>query len=830
MNSPLLDSFRNLRAISIGGLLLLALASVQAQAVPERYFFSHLAGPLGGPGYVDGNGPTVRFNLPNGIAADGAGNVYVADSENSVIRKITANGIVSTLAGTAGVFGFGDGTGAAARFNRPGDVAVDSAGNVYVADSYNHRIRKISPDGAVTTLAGGAPSRDGYNGSADGTGTAAQFYKPEALAMDNTGNIFVADAGNHTIRKITPTGMVTTLAGTAGVYGSADGGAEARFRVPLGIAVDNTGNILVADTGNNTIRKISPQGVVSTLAGSPGDRGSLDGTGLSARFNFPTDVAVDNTGAVFVSDGSNHTIRKISPGGAVTTLAGTAAARGSTDGLGAAAQFGLPASVAVDHAGNVFVADGGNHTIRKISSGGLVSTLAGTAGDYGSVNETGAAARFSYPRNVAVDKAGNIYVADEGNNTIRKITPGGVVSTLAGMAEQTGSTDGTGTAARFNNPSGVAVDSTGHVYVAELYNHTIRKITPDGVVTTFAGTAGVYGSADGTGTAALFYRPADVAVDSAGNVYVAEEFNRIIRKITPGGVVTTLAGTASNFGSADGTGPAAQFEHPLGVDVDNAGNVYVADVYNYTIRKITPGGVVTTLAGTAGVYGTTDGTGAAARFGYTSSVAVDGTGNVYVVDGSYHTIRKITPGGVVTTIGGTVGVLGSADGIGPAALFNLPAGVAVDEAGNLYVADSRNHAIRKGQLAGPPIITTQPLSQAVVTGNSVQLSVTASGIPTPNYQWYFNNSAFSGATTNSLSFTNARSSDAGDYTVVVTNELGSVTSNKATLAISSAPVVTPPPTPAPASGGGSIECWFGLALLALCSASRFATLGKHRFQ
>ncbi len=258
----------------------------------------------------------------------------------------------------------------------------------------------------------------------------------------------------------------------------------------------------------------------------------------------------------------------------------------------------------------------------------VVTTLAGTAGVTGSADGTGAAAQFLTPSGVAVDPStGNLYVADSLNYTIRMITPAGVVTTLAGTADQPGSADGTGAAARFEGPSGVAVDpTTGNLYVVD--GDTIRMITPAGVVTTLAGTAGVSGSADGTGAAAQFYFPSGVAVDDAGNVYVADSGNGTIREITPAGVVTTLAGTAGQLGSADGTGAAAQFDDPTNVAVDGAGNVYVADDGNETIREITPAGVVTTLAGTAGQQGSADGTGAAARFFQPAGLAVDGAGNV----------------------------------------------------------------------------------------------------------------------------------------------------------------------------------------------------------
>ena len=315
----------------------------------------------------------------------------------------------------------------------------------------------------------------------------------------------------------------------------------------------------------------------------------------------------------------------------------------------APAAFLFPSGLAVDAAGNVYVADSGNNTIRKITSAGVVSTLAGLTGSRGSADGTGSAARFFAPQGIAVDAADNVYVGDTANFTVRKITPAGVVSTLAGSAGSSGSTDAAGSAARFAAPQGIAVDAAGTVYVADASNFTIRSISPAGVVSTFAGSAGSPGSADGTGAAAQFFNPTSVAVDAAGNVYVTDFSNHTIRKIAPAGIVTTLAGSVGNLGSSDGTGSAARFSNPRGVAVDAAGNVYVADYNNNTIRKITPAGVVTTMAGTASIPGSVDGTGSAARFRFPRDVAVDAGGNVFVADTDNDSIRKITPAGVVTT-------------------------------------------------------------------------------------------------------------------------------------------------------------------------------------
>ena len=463
---------------------------------------------------------------------------------------------------------------------------------------------------AITTLAGYAGP-----GSADGTGASARFANPWGVAADTAGNLYVADTDNHTIRKITTGGVVSTLAGLAGVSGSADGtGSSARFYQPQGVAVDSAGNVYVADTGNYTIRKITPAGVVTTLAGSAGNSGSTDATGSSARFYEPEGIAVNSAGTlIYVADTWNHTIRQVTSAGAVTTLAGSAGNYGTNDGTGSSAQFYQPQGVAVDGAGNVYVGDTGNQTIRKVTSAGVVTTLAGSAGNYGSADGTGTGAAFWNPQGVALDSATNLYVADSFNNTIRKVTPAGVVTTLAGTAGSFGSADGTGAAARFWQPQGVAVDSAGNVYVADSANGTIREIASGAVVTTLAGSAST-GSADGTGSSARFYWPSGAAVDSSGNSYVADTGNGTIRTVTSAGVVSTLAGSAGNFGSTDATGSNARFYGPQGVAVDSSGNLYVADTANHTIRKITSGGVVSTLAGLAGTNGLTDGTGSSARF------------------------------------------------------------------------------------------------------------------------------------------------------------------------------------------------------------------------
>jgi len=325
----------------------------------------------------------------------------------------SSGGKVTTLAGS-GAAGSSNDSGKAATFNKPFSVAVDAAGNVYVGDSGNDLIRKISPAGKVTTLAG-----NGSQGSVNGSDTAASFFSPRGVTLDASGNVYVADWGNHMIRKVSPSGDVTTFAGS-GLQGFANGpDTSATFNFPQGIAIDAADNLYIGDSGNELIRKISPAGDVTILAGN-GSIGSTNGVGAQATFYYPIGIAVDGSGNVYVADANNQVIRKINPSGTVSTLAGNGD-KGFANGPAANASFNSPSGVAVDVSGNVYVADTGNNLIRQISPSGDVTTLAGT-GSAGSKDGGVAKASFNQPVSVAVDGSGNLYVADYGNNLIRKIT------------------------------------------------------------------------------------------------------------------------------------------------------------------------------------------------------------------------------------------------------------------------------------------------------------------------------------------------------------------------------------------------------------------------
>ena len=639
------------------------------------------------------------------MALDGSGNLYIADTSNNRIRKVDSSGNITTVAGT-GTSGFsGDGAAAvAAQLNRPGGLALDGSGNLYIADTSNNRIRKVDSSGNISTVAGGGSSLgDG------GAATAARLNGPQGVALDGSGNLYIADTLNQRIRKVDSSGNISTVAGTGTAGFSGDGAAAtaAQLSNPQGVAVDGSGNLYIGDRDNQRIRKVDSAGNISTVAGT-GTRGfSGDGAAATAaRLSWPSGVAVDGSGNLYITDRLNHRIRKVDSAGNISTVAGTGRQGFSGDGAAAtAAQLSNPEDVTLDGSGNLYIADFWNQRIRKVDSAGNISTVAG-----GAVGDGGAAvaARLIYPRDVAPDGSGNLYIADNSNHRIRKVDSSGNITTVAGNGTSGFSGDGAAAgAARLNYPSGVALDGSGNLYIADQWNSRIRKIATvpgfsagilsSGVITTVAGGGSSLG--DGAAaTAARLNHPRGVALDGSGNLYIADSSNHRIRKVDTAGNITTVAGTGTSGSSGDGgAATAAQLSSPQGVALDGSGNLYIADRSNHRIRKVNSSGIITTVAGTGTAGFSGDGAAAtAAQLSSPSGVALDGSGNLYIADHLNGRIRKVDSSGVISTV---------AQGV-------YPRNVALDGSGNLYIpsGDTNGRIYKLSPQTGGGTLPTVSLS------------------------------------------------------------------------------------------------------------------------
>jgi len=634
-----------------------------------------LAGSLGGNGTLDGQGTLARFSFPMGLAVDDAGNVYVADASNEAIRKVTPGGLVTTFAGATGQIGYQDGTGGAARFFSPTGVVRDAAGNFYVCDRGNHCIRKITAAGVVTTLAGSA----GTQGSQDGTGTAALFVAPQSVVLNADGELVVSDYLDHTLRKVTPAGVVTTLAGLSGAQGYEDGtGSAARFTNPRGLVLEPSGNLLVADSGNCTIRRVTPAGAVTTLAGTVRVPGPDDGLGAAAKFAYPDGLVREASGTYLVADTQNYTLRRLTTAGAVTTVAGTPGSWGHTDGPALSAVLNSPSGLAFLPSGTLVFSEANGEDLRTLDASRTVATLAGASPLPGAADGRGALARFTDAQGLVVTPSGAILVTESWPNALRRVTPDGTVTTVALV-------DAAGDPADVQGMAEVAMDAAGNLYFTGG-THAVQKVSPAGVVSLVAGSLDTTGSDDGVGGAARFNRPSGLTLDPSGNLFVCDKDNGTIRKIAPDGTVTTFAGRPGALNHNDGVGTDAFFFNPTGILSDPSGILYVTSE-DQTLRKITPAAVVTTIAGTPWTPGFADGSGAQARFDHPQGMALDAAGQLYLADTYNHAVRKLAPNGAVTTVFGVGGAKGNLPGPFPGHL-SLPWGLAFTAQGDLLITTS----------------------------------------------------------------------------------------------------------------------------------------------
>jgi sugar lactone lactonase YvrE len=708
-------------------------------------------------GYAGDGGPAIgaTLNQPQGIFIDSNGNIFIADTANSVIREVVAStGIIQTVAGNGTAGYSGDGVAATAtELNNPQGVYVDSQGNIFIADTENSVIREVIASTGIIQTVAGTPGVDGYSGDGN-LATAAQLDLPDGVFVDSSRNIFIADTFNSVIREVTiANSFIQTVVGTQYAWNytcnySGDGGpaTSAQLCLPNNVFVDASENIYVADTYNSAIREVVA-GTIQTVAGNGTACANLsggcgnNGPAISANLNYPTDVVVDGLQNIFIADSESFEVREVTASNSdIQAFAGNSTVAYSGDGYSATdAELNDPGSVFVDASGNVFIADTSNSAIRVYNPGSSSVTIAGIAiasGDIETVAGNGTActastlagcgdgglatsAELNYPQGVFVDSAGNIFIADTANSVIREVVATtGDIQTVAGDGTAGFSGDtGPATQAELSSPYGVFVDSAGNIFIADTVNDVIREVTASsGTINTVAGTGGADCNppsstcGDGgtaTSPGALLSSPAGVFVDATENIYIADTFDNRIREVTASnGIINTVAGTGNEGFTGDGAAATtAELDSPYGVWVDTSGDIFIADTENAAIREVV------------------------AATGFIQTVA-----------------------GILATPAGTSTPGFSGDG-GPAtsAELNAPLGVFGTSSGTLFIADTDNARIR--ELSQSLFVTVAPSAATVVVNALQQFTATVTGNSNTNVNWQVNGVLGGNSTVGTISTT-----------------------------------------------------------------------------
>lgn len=776
-----------------------------------QYSINSIAG--GGPN----NLPALQASIgyPESIAMDAAGNTYIAESSySSQVLKVSASGTVTVVAGngTTGYSGDG-GSATSAALYQPEGVFVDASGNIFIADTENSVIREVvASTGNIQTVVGVNYDSGGgsscLSGGDGGPATSAYLCLPYSVFVDGSGNIFIADFGNSTIREVVAsTGNIKTVAGTPDTPGYVDGvlATSAELDLAAGVYVDASGNIFIADTFNSVIRVVNPgsqavtiagtsipAGYIQTVAGQQYDsiEGSAcqftgdNGPALSAYLCLPFGVAVDSAENIFVADYANFAIREVVAAGTISTVAGTlgtdctdyslTAPTCGDGGLATSATLNYPSGVYVDGSDDIFIADTEDFEVREVTaSNGDIQAFAGNAteaysGDGGSPTN----AELNNPGDVFVDGSGNVFIADTSNSAIREVVASsGDIQTVAGNGVAGYSGDGvSATATELNFPGGVFVDAQGDIFIADTANSAIREVVAaTGLIQTVAGTPGTagYSGDGGAATSAQLNNPNGVFVDSSGDIYIADSGNAAIREVVAStGKIQTVAGTPTQTCDAAQTpgcgdnGPAtsAYLNFPNAIYLDAASDIFIADTFDNAIREVSAAtGTIQTVAGTLGTPGFS-GNGAAATSALLNTpygVFLDGSNDIYIADSDNAAIREVVAAtGFIQTIAGTPPTAGfSGDGgSATSAELNAPSGVFGNPAGNLFIADTNNSRIRE-LIPAPLTVMVGPSTATVVVSALQQYTATVTGNPNTSVNWFVNGVAGGNLTVGTISAT-----------------------------------------------------------------------------
>jgi DNA-binding beta-propeller fold protein YncE len=685
-------AFSGALALAVSMPTLLTSFRVYAQ---QNYIISTLSGAGSTlDGYSGDGGPAIlaRLTKPGGLALGPRNSLYISDTGNHVVRAIDSSGRIRTVAGI-GDQGFGGDGGPAtqAKLLFPRGIAFDPDGNLYIADTQNHRIRRVKQNGIIETFAGtGERGHEGDGGSA----IEAKLSWPDCLVFDHGGVLYFTESLNNTIRRITPEGVISTVVGAPGRRGI--------LASPRGIALGPSDVLYVADRDHHRISKINTEGTVTTVAGDGVNHG-VSGTGdggpaTSASIPYPMAVAFDPAGNLVIA---SDRIRRVDKNGVVTTLIGVKLGEPEgNDGDPLQTRLGSPEELIYDDAGALYVADTFRNRVLRLDPDGKLNVVAGLTRLPDEIDGGPAEfARHFNPWGVAVSSKGDVFVADTGMNRICRITPDGRFYKVAGKGQPIIRMEGSGPPAQFSGdgrpatladldmPIGVAVDNKGNIYIADSYNNRVRRVSPDGIIWTIAGNGeNGFGGDGGPATTAKLSHPMGVAVDSRGNVYIADRQNNRIRRVTPDGRIDTVIGSGEKGDNDDGPALSIKLNFPHGVAVDRQDILYVADTFNHRVRKLGRDGIVRSIAGTGKQEFTGDG-GPATNAGLAApdSIAIDAQGDIYVADRANWRVRKITNDGIIHTIAGNHESGFSRDG-GPALKAPIfPTSVAVDSRGVVYV-------------------------------------------------------------------------------------------------------------------------------------------------